>query len=211
LVSLSRFTSLHQEPLKHNKKEEVHVNTRFLRRLHIRYFTRGAAVVLPTLLLSGIATSQGLKLGYVDSQVIIQQFPEAVEAQKKIQGSLQSWQDQIDTMAKTYQNRLADYDKKKAMLNDQAKLSEEQKLLAEQQSIVDFRNKKLGQGGELQQLQDKIMSPVKDKILKAIEVVAKEEKMSFVFDKGADVPVLLYGDRSFDITFKVLDRLKRGK
>ncbi|MGA9364851.1 MAG: OmpH family outer membrane protein [Bacteroidota bacterium] len=187
------------------------MNTRVLRRFCIRYLTLGAAVVLPMLLLSSIATSQTLKLGYVDSQVIIQQFPEAVEAQKKIQASLQSWQDQIDTMAKTYQNRLADYDKKKAMLNDQAKLGEEQKLLAEQQTIVDFRNKKLGQGGELQQLQDKTMSPVKDKILKAIEAVAKEEKMSFVFDKGADVPVLLYGERSFDITFKVLDRLKRGK
>jgi outer membrane protein len=167
--------------------------------------------VLPILMLNVIATSQTLKLGYVDSQVIIQQFPEAVEAQKKIQASLQSWQEQIDTMAKAYQNRLEDYDKKKAMLNDQAKLGEEQKLLAEQQKIVDFRNKKLGQGGELQQLQEKIMSPVKDKILKAIEAVAKEEKMSFVFDKGADVPVLLYGERSFDVTFKVLDRLKRGK
>jgi outer membrane protein len=177
----------------------------------MRSLAWGAAVVLPMLLSSAIAAGQTLKLGYVDSQVIIQQFPEAVEAQKKIQVSLQSWQDQIDTMAKTYQNRLADYDKKKAMLNDQAKLGEEQKLLAEQQTIVDFRNKKLGQGGELQQLQEKIMSPVKEKILKAIEAVAKEEKMSFVFDKGADVPVLLYGERSFDITFKVLDRLKRGK
>jgi len=167
--------------------------------------------VLSALMLNALAASQVLKLGYVDSQVIIQQFPEAVEAQKKIQSSLQSWQEQIDTMAKAYQTQLEDYDKKKAMLNDQAKLIEEQKLLAEQQKIIDFRNKKLGQGGELQQLQDKIMSPVKDKILKAIESVAKEEKMSFVFDKGAEVPVLLYGDRAFDVTFKVLDRLKRGK
>jgi outer membrane protein len=114
-------------------------------------------------------------------------------------------------MAKAYQSQLEDYDKKKAMMNEQAKLAEEQKLLSEQQKIVDYRNKKLGQGGELQQLQEKIMTPVKDKILRAIEAVAKEEKMSFVFDKGADVAVLLYGDRAFDVTFKVLDRLKRGK
>jgi Skp family chaperone for outer membrane proteins len=55
------------------------------------------------------------------------------------------------------------------------------------------------------------MSPVKDKIIKAIQSVAKEEGMSFVFDKGAEVPVLLFGDAKFDVTFKVLDRLKRGK
>jgi outer membrane protein len=175
------------------------------------YLSRFMLVVLPVFLMTVGAIGQTLKLGYVDSQVIIQQFPEAVDAQKRIQASLQSWQEQIDTMAKAYQGRLEDYDKKKGMLNDQTKLVEEQKLLAEQQKIVDFRNKKLGQGGDFQQLQEKIMSPVKDKILKAIEAVAKEEKMSFVFDKGADVAVLLYGERSFDVTFKVLDRLKRGK
>jgi outer membrane protein len=194
-----------------HQKEEVHVNTQTPRGFWRSYLIRSLAVVLPTLMTGMSATSQTLKLGFVDSQVIIQQYPEAVEAQKKIQASLQGWQDQIDTMARAYQSQLEDYDKKKAMMNDQAKLAEEQRLLSEQQKIVDFRNKKLGQGGELQQLQEKIMTPVKDKILKAIEVVAKEEKMSFVFDKGADVAVLLYGDRAFDVTFKVLDRLKRGK
>jgi len=151
------------------------------------------------------------KLGFVDSQVIIQQLPEAQEAQRKIQSSLDLWQSQLDTMAKAYQTRLEDYDKKKAMLNEAAKLAEEQKLLEQQQKILEFRNKKLGQGGELQELQEKIMTPVRQKILKAIESVATEEGMSFIFDKGAEVPVLLFGDNKYDVTFKVLDRLKRGK
>jgi len=97
------------------------------------------------------------------------------------------------------------------MLNEAAKLAEEQKLLEQQQKILEFRNKKLGQGGELQELQEKIMTPVRQKILKAIESVATEEGMSFIFDKGAEVPVLLFGDNKYDVTFKVLDRLKRGK
>ncbi len=152
-----------------------------------------------------------MKLGFVDSQVIIQQLPEAQEAQRKIQSSLDLWQSQLDTMAKAYQTRLEDYDKKKAMLNEAAKLAEEQKLLEQQQKILEFRNKKLGQGGELQELQEKIMTPVRQKILKAIESVAAEEGMSFIFDRGAEVPVLLFGDNKYDVTFKVLDRLKRGK
>ena len=187
------------------------MKTQSIRSCHLPFLYRWLAVAISFIVMSSMATGQTLKLGYVDSQVIIQQFPEAVDAQKKIQASLQTWQDQIDTMAKGYQSRLEEYDKKKAMLNDQTKLSEEQKLLAEQQKIVEFRNKKMGQGGELQQLQEKIMTPVKDKIIKSIQAVAKEEGMSFVFDKGAEVPVLLFGDSKFDVTFKVLDRLKRGK
>ncbi len=196
------------------------MNKHFFLRCHSLLAAKWQFVLISFALLGSLGISQAqlkterepaLKLGYVDSQVIIQQYPEAQEAQRKIQTSLQQWQDQIDTMAKAYQSQLEDYDKKKAMLNDQVKLAEEQKLLGEQQKIIDFRNKKFGQGGELQQLQEKIMNPVKEKIIKAISAVAKEEGMSFVFDKGAEVPVLLYGDTKFDVTFKVLDRLKRGK
>ena len=57
--------------------------------------------------------------------------------------------------------------------------------------------------------QDEIFTPVKNKIYAAIQQVAKDEAMQFVFDKSGDI-ILLYADSSFDITFKVLDRLKRG-
>jgi outer membrane protein len=191
--------------------KEENVKNRSLQFSHLSHL---AVLFSPGLCLCLLVTpvlSQALKLGYVDSQVIIQQFPEAQEAQQKIESSLKQWQAEIDTMAKVYQTRLEEYDKKKAMLNEQAKLAEEQKLLEQQQKILDYRNRKLGQGGELQQLQDKTMTPVRDKIIKAIGAVAKEEGMSFVFDKGAEVPVLLFGEARFDITFKVLDRLKRGR
>jgi len=32
-----------------------------------------------------------------------------------------------------------------------------------------------------------------------------------VFDKTETIQILLYGDPTHDITFKVIDRLKRGK
>jgi Skp family chaperone for outer membrane proteins len=58
-------------------------------------------------------------------------------------------------------------------------------------------------------MQEEIFNPVKSKIYKAIEIVAKR-RMQFVFDKSGDI-ILLYADTAFDITYKVLDRLKRGK
>ena len=57
--------------------------------------------------------------------------------------------------------------------------------------------------------QEEIFNPVKDKIYKAIEEVAKKEGMQFVFDKSGDI-ILLYADPQYDITYKVLDKLKTG-
>ena len=48
-------------------------------------------------------------------------------------------------------------------------------------------NQKFGQpNGEIYQKQDTIFEPVKKKIYAAIEQVAKEEGMQFVFDKSGD-------------------------
>ena len=59
---------------------------------------------------------------------------------------------------------------------------------------------------ELIQKQQELLKPLIEKMSKTIEVVAKELKINFVLNKTDDV--LLYGDKEFDITFKVLDKLK---
>ena len=54
--------------------------------------------------------------------------------------------------------------------------------------------------------QSELFKPVKEKITKIIELVAKEMKYNFVLDKAGET--LIYGDKDLDITFKVLDKLK---
>ncbi|HCN37242.1 MAG TPA: molecular chaperone Skp, partial [Bacteroidetes bacterium] len=51
-----------------------------------------------------------------------------------------------------------------------------------------------------------LSKPLYEKINKAIEDLAKEMKYSYIFDKAAGNP--LYGDKEFDVTFKVMDKLK---
>jgi len=96
------------------------------------------------------------------------------------------------------------------MISEAKKLEIQKDLVAKEQAIIDFRRLKFGQGtGEIYLKQEEIFNPGKTKIYKAIEIVAKEEGMQFVFDKSGDI-MLLYADTAFDITYKVLDRLKRG-
>lgn len=151
-----------------------------------------------------------LKLGYVDSQTILNQFSEAVKAQGDLDALTNKWTAQLDSMTVAYQQGLADYQKQATNMPDDKKLNAQKDLVAREQAILDFRRQKFAQGtGEIYQKQEEIFNPVKTKIYKAIEVVAKEEGMQFVFDKSGDI-MLLYADSAFDITFKVLDRLKRG-
>lgn len=157
---------------------------------------------------SVFAQSQ-LKLGYVDSQVILTQYSEAIKAQGELDALTNKWSAQVDSMTLAYQQDLADYQKQANTMPEEQKLEAQKKLIAQEQSILDFRRQKFGQNGEIYQKQEQIFDPVKQKIYDAIEQVAKTEGMQFVFDKSGDI-ILLYADSAFDITFQVLDKLKRG-
>jgi outer membrane protein len=159
--------------------------------------------------ISAFAQSQ-LKLGYVDSETILNQFPEAIKAQGDLDALTNKWSAQVDSMTLAYQQSIADYQKQQEMMTDEKKLEAQQRIVGMEQQILDFRRQKFGQGtGEIFREQEKIFAPIKTKIYDAIEKVAKEETMQFVFDKSGDI-ILLYADAAFDITFKVLDKLKRG-
>ena len=167
------------------------------------------AVILFAAVLLQAQTKQ--KLGYVDSQVILTQFPEAIKAQGDLDALTKKWSDQLDSMTQTYQSALNDYKKQENTMPEDKKLSAQQAIIQQEQSIRDFQKQKFAQQtGEIYKKQDEIFSPVKKKIYKAIAEVAKEENMQFVFDKSGDI-ILLYADSAFDITYKVLDKLNRGK
>ncbi len=159
---------------------------------------------------TGFLFAQTQKIGYVDSQVILNQMPEAIKAQGDLDAITNAWTAQLDSMTADYQKGLADYQKKANTLKDKEKLAEQQKLVAQEQAIIDYRKIKFAQGtGEIYKMQDSIFTPVKNKIYKAIQDVAKKENMKFIFDKAGQVS-LLYADPQYDITYKVLDRLKTG-
>ncbi|MCE1189897.1 MAG: OmpH family outer membrane protein [Ignavibacteria bacterium] len=148
-----------------------------------------------------------LKIGYVDSEVIFQQFPEAIKAKGQLEAFSKSLNEKLDSMGMALQTALGEYRKLENTMPEAKKTEQQQKLVAQQQAMEEFRR---GAQGEVMQKQDKILKPVKEKIIKMIEVVAKEENMQFVFDKPEEA-ILLYADSNFDLTFKVLDKLTRKK
>lgn len=151
------------------------------------------------------------KLGYVDSQIILTQLPEAIKAQSDLDALTSQWSDKVDSMKLALQQQYSDVQKQLGTMTDEQKQLKQKELIEKEQQIYAFQNQKFGQpNGEIYQKQETIFEPVKKKIYAAIETVAKEEGMHFVFDKSGDI-LLLYADSAYDITFKVLDSLKRGK
>jgi outer membrane protein len=151
-----------------------------------------------------------LKIGYVNSAKVLQEFPEAMEAQQKLDQMGKQWQGELETMDKSFQDKYQEFQKKEALLNEQEKRTQRDDLLQLQQKGVQFRQLKFGADGELAVMTDSLLRPIKQKVMKVIESVAKEQKIQFMFDRNEQILVLLYGETKFDYTNLVIDKLKRG-
>ncbi|MGO9480885.1 MAG: OmpH family outer membrane protein [Candidatus Kryptoniota bacterium] len=163
--------------------------------------------VLPLVFISSTMAFAQQKIGWIDSQEIMKQFPDAVEAQAKLDALVAQWQADINKLQTDLQREADDYQKRRLVLPEQAQVQEENKLSDMQKQIVDLRNKRFGQEGDLYQQQNAIMRPVQEKILQAIQDVAKDGSYDYIFDKSGQV-LLMYANSKYDLTQQVLDKLK---
>ena len=162
-----------------------------------------AALVFTTALFAQQSTQ---KIGYVNSETIIKELPEAKDSQAKLESILKGWQEEIEKRGAALQTKYEEYQKQSNMLNESAKQAKQKELVEEEQKLNQYRQEKQQ---ELKVQQEKIMKLIQEKVFKAIATVAKEQKLAFVLDRATEVPVL-YADPQYDYTFKVLDMLKRG-
>jgi len=150
------------------------------------------------------------KTGFVDSEEILKALPEAIKAQGQLDDMTKKMYAQLDSMNAQLQKEVADYQKQQGTMTAEKRKQTEQGLFSKNQELQAFQQKVFGQGGDIYKKQDELFAPIKEKVIKAIQEVAKAEGMTFVFDKVGDA-ILLYADAEYDITYKVLDKLKRGK
>lgn len=151
-----------------------------------------------------------LKIGYVDSSTILSLLPSAQAAQAKLDTLVQDWSDTINQMSKEYQTKVDNYTKQSGMMTRQAKLEAQNSIASLQQEITNYRQAKVGTGGELDSIRHRLLKPIRARIYKAIAEIAKREGMEFIFDKNKQLPVVLYADPYYDVTYKVLGLLRRS-
>jgi outer membrane protein len=162
--------------------------------------------ILSVIVLSGISIGQ-LKIGYVDSDTIMDNLPDAQDARQKLDGIIKEWQVELTKLENEWKTKYEDYDKRKLIMTDQTRADLESELVKLEQQISEYREKKFGTNGELFQKQDEIMKPVQNKVFTAIQEVAEEEDLDFIFDRSGDI-MLLYAKEEHDLTARVLEKLK---
>ena len=86
-------------------------------------------------------------------------------------------------------------------------MRDEKELVALEEKVEEFRQSKFGVNGELYKKQEEFMKPIQNQVFAAIEEVAVEKELDFVFDRSGDL-IFLYAKKEYDITPDVLNKLQ---
>jgi len=145
------------------------------------------------------------KVGYADPDYILSQMPEAKQIDAELKSMEAQLKGQIEAKIKKFQTELADYQKNGGAMIDAVRQNTERELTQQQQNI-----EKLQQDAQttIQNKNTQMMTPVYDKVGKAIEAVAKENGYSFILNQQiGGLDVILYGDDKMDISELVLKHM----
>ncbi|MDG5492873.1 OmpH family outer membrane protein [Psychroserpens sp. SPM9] len=161
-------------------------------------------------LMSFVSNAQrGVRIGYIDTEYILENIPEYQEASSQLDQKVQQWKTEIE-------QRLNEIDSKKKQLNSESvlltkELYEErlEDISFEEAEILDYQQKRFGPNGDLMIQKQQLIQPIQDQIFNAVQEIASGKKYDFIFDKSADVVMLFSADR-FDLSELVIRSITRS-
>lgn len=147
------------------------------------------------------------KMAYVDIAAIMKDLPEAQEAQRILDAQVDKWQQELQELEDEWQAKFNDYDKRKLILTDQGRARAEKELQELDARIMDYRDAKFGQDGELFKMEDQLMRPIQDLVFDQVKQLGIEKGYDYVFDKSGGV-MIIYANEDHDLTKLAIDRIK---
>lgn len=169
---------------------------------------RGTAMfgiaLMMTALFSGAAFAQGLRVGVIDINKILNESEAGLAAKKKMENRYEELKKKIDAKQEEARVLKEELDKQKVMLGKEKLKEKEEQLQAKVNEL-----RQLTQEGEkeMQSRQGEATREVLKQIEVQVDALVKAEKLDLVLERSAGV---VYSNDSMDITKRVLDLVNRG-
>ncbi|MDP4185532.1 MAG: OmpH family outer membrane protein [Bacteroidota bacterium] len=154
---------------------------------------------------NGVFAQKTLKFGHVDSQKLMEVLPGRVDAEKQLEKYAKEFDDQYNGIQKELQQKFQEYMSKKDSMNDATKAAEEAKLNEMNKRLETFQQTATQQ---VNQKKMELFKPLLEKAKTAIEAVAKEQGLIYVFEvtEGSS-PIIYKSPESIDILPMVKKKL----
>ena len=141
------------------------------------------------------------KIGFVNSQKILNDAPQAARAKKKIEKDFEKRDQDLQRIAKQLQGMQENLDKNAVTMAESERRTKEREFADLNR---DFQRKQRGFREDLSQRQNEEMASIFERVNKIIKQIAEAEKYDIIFQEA------VYANPRIDITDKVIKALGDG-
>lgn len=154
-----------------------------------------AALIMIMMLAATTAWSQSnLKIGYIDSQELIDLMPEKDSVEAQLMAYQKSLEEQIGAMYLEYQNKVQDYSNNLDGMSDIIKQTKEREIADLETRITEFQQ---SAESDFAMKQQQLFDPLITKAKNAISQVAKANGFTYILD--ISMGTVLYYESGEDV------------
>ena len=169
----------------------------------MKYSTK-IIVLLLSLIIAGATTLKAQKFAFVDTEYMLDKMPEYKSAQKKLDDMSAEWQKEIEKRLAEIDRMYKDYQAEQVVLTQDQQQKKQQEIVDKEKALKDYQKSKFAQGGELEKKRQELIKPLQDKIFDAVQKMAKQRGLDFIFDKNGEM-VMLVANVKYDLSDDVLE------
>jgi len=160
-------------------------------------------ILVAIVVLTTASVSFAQKMGYVDTDYILDKIPEYKAAQAEIDKTSADWQKEIEVKYGEIDKLYKIYQAESVLLTDDMRKKRENEIINKEKEVKELQKSRFGVDGELFKKRMELVKPIQDKVYSAVKHVAEKSGLAFIFDKAGQV-ALLYSNSKYDKSEDVL-------
>lgn len=163
-------------------------------------------VFLLLIMLSGSRLA-AQKIGYIDSEYILNKHPDYKVIQQELENISADWKKQAQGLDREIKDLSVLLQAEEVLLTEEMYQQRLEQIKLKQKESQEFNSRVFGINGQYFQKQAELLQPLQSKIYDAIERVTRRNNLGMLFDKAADPSAIIWTDPRHDYSEFVLEEL----
>tara|TARA_R110002020_G_C16097177_1_gene758375 strand:+ start:381 stop:911 length:531 start_codon:yes stop_codon:yes gene_type:complete len=147
------------------------------------------------------------KIGYIDSEYILNKHPDYKIIQQELENISSEWKKEAQNLDKEIKDLSVQLKAEEVLLTEEMYQQRLEDIKLKQKESQEFNSRIFGIDGEYFQKQAELMQPLQSKIYDAIERVTRKNNLAMLFDKAAEPSAIIYTDPRHDYSEFILEEL----
>lgn len=168
---------------------------------------RSVKIVFLLLFLGSSYQAAAQKIGYLDSEYILNKHPDYKVIQDELVKLSGQWKLQAQELDSEIKELYVQLKAEEVLLTEEMYKTRLLEIEAKEKASQAFNSRIFGINGEYYQKQAELLQPLQSKIYDAIEVVTRRNNLGMLFDKASVPTGLIYTDPIHDYSEFVLAEL----